>query len=293
VPFTARDTVLGVVVFVRTDNAAPFCQADLELAEGLAERAALILDNARRYSREHAASHALQRNLLPHRLDGRKAVEIATRYLRSGRRGGVGGDWYDAIPLPGDRVALVVGDVVGHGISAAATMGQLRTAVIAFTNLGLSPAEVLTQLDQLAMDLTRDRHESDLTTACATCIYAVYEPATRRCTLASAGHPPPAVVLRDGSAAFVDLTPGAPIGVGLLDYESVEIDVPEGSVTALYTYGLVESRTADIDEGMRRLRTALGGPARDLEEFASGVLDAMRGPGCPEDDIAPLIARTR
>ncbi|MFI6086081.1 SpoIIE family protein phosphatase [Streptomyces sp. NPDC051217] len=292
VPLTARETVLGVAVFVRTDNPLPFCQADLKLVEGLTERAALSLDNALRYRQERRAALALQRNLLPARLDGGTALQIVSRYQPSDRHGDVGGDWYDAIPLSGGRIALVVGDVVGHGITAAATMGQLRTAVITLSNLGLSPAEVLAQLDQLALNLS-DSHRVDTPATSATCVYAVYDPASGRVTAASAGHPPPAVVFPDGTSNFVALTPGAPIGVGLPDYKSVEFDLPKGGLMALYTDGLVESRTADIDEGLEQLRTALSQPVGDLEELASTVLTTMKRMDNAEDDIAFLLARPR
>ncbi|MFC4035354.1 SpoIIE family protein phosphatase [Streptomyces polygonati] len=294
VALQARGQLLGIVSFLRTRNPAPFSRADLVLAEGLAARASLSLDNARRYSRERTAALALQRDLLPHHLRPGKAVEVASRYLPADTYGGVGGDWFDVIPMRHDRVALMVGDVVGHGINAAATMGRLRMVLNTLTNLELPPDQVLTRLDELVVGLARDRPESELASPSvgATCVYVVYDPATRRCTMASAGHPPPAVVSPDGGVTFVDLPPGAPIGVGLGEFRSVETGLDEGSVIALYTDGLVETRRADIDHGLDRLRAALARPANTLEEFSTSVIDTMLADEQPEDDIALLLART-
>jgi serine phosphatase RsbU (regulator of sigma subunit) len=293
VPLQARGKVLGIMSFLRTKNPAPFSRVDLFLAEGLAARASLSLDNAQRYSREHATALALQRDLLPHVLRSGDAVEVASRYLPADKHGGVGGDWFDAIPMSRGRVALMVGDVVGHGINAASTMGRLRMVLNTLTNLELPPAEVLARLDELVAGLERDRPEGELTSpnVGATCIYAVYDPATRHCTMASAGHPPPAVVTPRGNVEFVGLPPGTPIGVGLGDFLSAEIELPEGSLIALYTDGLVETRETDIDQGLDRLRTALASPAPTLEDLCTTVIDTMLTGQQPEDDIALLLAR--
>ena len=294
VPLQARGNVLGIVTFFRSENPAPFSRVDLFLAEGLAARASLSLDNARRYSREHTAALALQRDLLPHILSTGGAVEVASRYLPADKHGGVGGDWFDVIPMSHNRVALVVGDVVGHGINAAATMGRLRMVLNTLTNLELPPDEVLSRLDELVVGLARDRPEEELTSPSvgATCIYVVYDPATRHCTMASAGHLPPAIVSPDGSVEFVGLPPGAPIGVGLGDFRSAETRLEEGSLIALYTDGLVETREADIDHGLERLRTALALPATTLEDLCTAVVDTMLAEKQSEDDIALLLART-
>lgn len=294
VPLEARGELLGIVSFLRTRNPAPFSKVDLFLAEGLAARASLSLDNARRYSREHTAALALQRDLLPHHLRTGDAVEVASHYLPADRRDGVGGDWFDVIPMAHDQVALIVGDVVGHGINAAATMGRLRMVLNTLANMGLPPDEVLTRLDELVVDLARDRPDEELTSpdVGATCIYVVYDPATRRCTMASAGHPPPAIVTPEGSVEFVDVPPGAPIGIGLGDFRSVEIQVAEGSIIALYTDGLVETREADIGHGLDRLRSALSLPAASLEALGAEVIDTMLSQKQPEDDVALLLART-
>ncbi|MYS24211.1 MULTISPECIES: SpoIIE family protein phosphatase [unclassified Streptomyces] len=294
VPLRARGVLLGIASFVRGENPAPFSRDDLRLAEGLAARASLSLDNARRYSRERTAALALQRDLLPHQLQSGQAVEVASRYLPADTRDGVGGDWFDAIPMRHDRVALVVGDVAGHGINAAATMGRVRMVVNTLTNLELPPDQVLRRLDEVVVGLARDRPEDEFTTPIvgATCVYVVYDPATRRCTMASAGHPPPAIVTPDGDVAFADVPVGAPVGVGLGDFRSIETRLPEGSLIALYTDGLVETRADDMDHGLDRLRAALTAPAGALEDLATAIIDNVPAPGQAEDDMALLLART-
>ncbi|MFC4029919.1 SpoIIE family protein phosphatase [Streptomyces polygonati] len=295
VPLQARGSMLGIAVFVRTENPLPFSRADLVLAEDLAARASLSLDNALRYTRERTAALALQRDLLPQHLSGGGAVEVASRYLPSDTHGGVGGDWFDVIPMRDGRVALVVGDVVGHGINAAATMGRLRTVVRTLTKLRVPPAELLTRMDELAVELAQD-HVTDADPMApnvgATCLYMVYDPATRRCTLASAGHPPPAIISPDGSVDFAGVPPGTPIGVGLGTFESIELELAEGSVLALYSDGLIETRDSDIDRGLERLRTALTGPVTALEDLCASVIDSMVSDGPADDDTALLLART-
>ncbi|WP_329449656.1 SpoIIE family protein phosphatase [Streptomyces sp. NBC_01724] len=295
VPLHARGTMLGIAVFVRTENPSPFTRGDLLLAEGLADRASLSLDNARRYSRERAAALTLQRELLPDQLWGGSAVEVASRYLPADTHGGVGGDWFDVIPLTANRVALVVGDVVGHGLNAAATMGRLRTVVRTLADRALSPPEVLAGLDRIVVDMTKDHPDDTGFTSPvmgATCLYAVYDPATRRCTIASAGHPPPAIVSPDGDVAFADVPAGAPIGLGLGNYESLETELAEGSLIALYTDGLIERRGIDIDQGLERLRCALALPAPDLDGLCSAVIETIAARMPSDDDIALLLART-
>ncbi|WP_165969846.1 SpoIIE family protein phosphatase [Nonomuraea terrae] len=298
VPLRARGETLGVTAFVRSRNPAPFTRDDLLLAEELVARAALSLDSARRYTRERTAALALQRNLLPRRLSGGDALDVAYRYLPSGAHGGVGGDWYDTIPLSGGRIALVVGDVTGHGINAAATMGRVRTAVRTLAYMDMPPGELLTQLDNLISRL----HEQDvgadgapLPILGSTCLYAVYDPATRRCTMATAGHPPPAVVGPDGRVTFPGGPTGPPVGLNLeATHESFDVELPAGALVALYTDGLIERREDDLDAGMARLRAALAGCADlPLERLCTSVIDIMVGGRAAEDDVALLVARTR
>ncbi|MGP3919345.1 SpoIIE family protein phosphatase [Nonomuraea sp. 10N515B] len=297
VPLKARGDILGIAVFVRNDNLEPFTRDDLLLAEELGARAALSLDNARQYTRERTAALALQRNLLPGYLNGGGAVEVASRYLPSDVHEGVGGDWFDAIPLRDGRVALVVGDVTGHGINAAATMGRLRTAVRTLAYMGLPPDELLAHLDDLVVRLEEEDAgpgRLPLDTTGATCLYAVYDPATGRCAMAGAGHPPPAIVAPSGEVAFPRLPSGTPIGLGLGSYRSLEVELAEGSMIALYTDGLIETREADIDAGIDRLGAALArAAALPLEKVCARVIRSMVGDTGSDDDVALLVARTR
>ncbi|MET8869568.1 SpoIIE family protein phosphatase [Nonomuraea sp. NPDC004580] len=297
VPLKARGDVLGVTVFARTDNPRPFTRDDLMLAEELAARAALSLDNARRYTRERTTALALQRDLLPRGLSGGESVEVASRYLPSDVHDGVGGDWFDVIRLPDGRVALVVGDVTGHGINAAATMGRMRTAVRTLAYVGLRPHEVLTHLDRLIVRLSDEEDDSPHDPTGATCLYAVYDPATRRCVMSTAGHPPPALLLPSGEVCFPRIPSGTPIGVGLGAFESLELELEPGTVLALYTDGLIETRSSDLDVGMRRLGDALirATQARvtPLERLCESVISSVLGDTPAEDDIALLTARTR
>ncbi|MEU3660229.1 SpoIIE family protein phosphatase [Streptomyces sp. NPDC032940] len=292
VPLRARGAVLGVVSFWRAGRAEPFDEEDIPFAEELATRAGVALDNARRYAREHAMAVTLQRSLLPRDLPEPSALELAHRYLPA--QAGVGGDWFDVIELSGARVALVVGDVVGHGLHAAATMGRLRTAVHNFATLDLAPDELLARLDDLVGRLDREREAQgeDEGLIGATCLYVVYNPVTGACCAARAGHPPFALVLPDGAVSFPDLPAGPPLGLGGLPFESTEFPVPEGSRLVLYTDGLVEVRDRDIDVGLGILRTALSHPGRTPEQTCRDVLDALP-PEHARDDIALLVARTR
>ncbi|MFK0113030.1 SpoIIE family protein phosphatase [Streptomyces sp. NPDC091217] len=304
VPLSARGATLGVVVFVRHQRGEPFHQDDLVLAEELVARAAVCIDNAERYTHQRDTAVTLQRSLLPQRLPEQAAIEVASRYLPAGGRAGVGGDWFDAIPLSGTRVALVVGDVVGHGIHASATMGRLRTAVRTLADIDLPPDELLTHLDDLVGRLSTDvdgrgwdQTAQGMETAGdvgATCLYAVYDPVSRHCSIARAGHPLPLLMHPGGDAELLDLPAGPPLGLGGLPFEAVEIEVPEGSLLALYTDGLVESREngMDIDVGVARLRQALRRPAPSLDALCDTVLGTML-PQLPTDDVALLIARTR
>ncbi|MFG3052887.1 SpoIIE family protein phosphatase [Kitasatospora sp. NPDC048239] len=292
VPLRARGVLLGVVRFWRADRPEPFEEDDLALAEELVSHAAVCIDNARRYTREHAMAVTLQHSLLPRSLPMQNALEVAHRYLPA--QAGVGGDWFDVIPLPGARVALVVGDVVGHGLHAAATMGRLRTAIHNFSTLDLPPNELLGHLDDLVNRLDQEESATGGGAALtgATCLYAIYDPVSRRCTLASAGHPPPALVYPDGRVEFPELATGPPLGLAVLPFETVELEVAEGSRLVLYTDGLVEDRQRDIDVGLEMLRVALAGPDRTPEQTCADVLGALL-PAHPQDDIALLVARTR
>ncbi|MET9454984.1 SpoIIE family protein phosphatase [Streptomyces canus] len=299
VPLRARGVTLGLVHFLRHRTAESFSEDDLLLAEEIVARAAVSVDNARRYTHERRTALTLQRSLLPDRPPDLAAMQVAYRYLPAGSGADVGGDWFDVIPLSGARVALVVGDVVGHGIHASATMGRLRTAVRTLADVDLAPDELLTQLDDLVVRL--DREEGPQTggraeaptpgEVGATCLYAVYDPVSRRCTMARAGHPPPAVVTPDGEVRFLNLPTGPPLGLGGLPFESVEVELAEGSLLALYTDGLVEAADRDIEVGLNLLRGALADKAGPLEETCDRVLRTVL-PARPADDIVLMLART-
>ncbi|MFB7176762.1 SpoIIE family protein phosphatase [Streptomyces sp. NPDC056257] len=293
VPLFARGVLLGIASFYRSQDPSPYGDDDRSLAKELAARAALCIDNARRYTREHTLALALQRSLLPRGLPDQDAVEVAHRYLPA--ESGVGGDWFDVIPLSGTRVALLVGDVVGHGLHAAATMGRLRTAARNFAELELAPDELLTHLDNLMVRLDREEGGDNPALGSgivgATFLYAVYDPTTQRCTMARAGHPPPALVHPDGTVTLLELPAGPPLGLGGLPFESVEMRLPEHSQLVLYTDGLIEDRHRDIDVALDELIRALAHPDRAPEETCQAVLDAV-APEHPGDDIALLVART-
>ncbi|MDX3798785.1 SpoIIE family protein phosphatase [Streptomyces sp. AK04-3B] len=309
VPVRARGTVLGVTTFLRRDRREPFDDDDLALAEDLVSRAAVCVDNARRYTRERDAALVLQRNLLPRRLPEQDAVEVAACYRPADELTGLGGDWYDLIPLSGARVALVVGEVPGHGIDAAAAMGRVRTAVRTLAALDLPPAEILAHLDDLVTRM--DEEEDDDTdaeervtadsrsgtdgrqVAGSACVYVVYDPVDGSCVMAAAGHPAPAVVLPDGTVDFVDLPQGPALGVGGPPFESAELLLPEGSTLALHTDGLLgDGERGEPATDRERLRQALERPADALDLRCRTVIDALV-PARPYDDVALLMARTR
>ncbi|MGA5358575.1 SpoIIE family protein phosphatase [Streptomyces purpurascens] len=301
VPIRSRGTTLGVTTFFRRHRREPFDEEDLHLAEDLVARAAVCLDNARRYTRERNAALVLQRSLLPHRLPEQDAVEVAACYRPADELTGLGGDWYDLIPLSGGRVALVVGEVPGHGIDAAAAMGQLRTAVRTLAALDLPPEEVLAHLDDLVARSAREEGVEPVTAGAdgarsssvgAGCLYVVYDPVDGGCTMAAAGHPAPAVVAPDRSVTFVDLPQGPPLGVGGPPFEAVELSLAEDSTLALHTDGLLaRGETWAVDTGRERLRGALE-QAGPLESCCLTVVDALV-PARPYDDVALLMARTK
>ncbi|WP_217237836.1 SpoIIE family protein phosphatase [Streptomyces sp. AC555_RSS877] len=293
VPIQARGQTLGVAVLTRFRRPDPFTPDDVLLAEEVTARAAVCIDNARRYSRERETALALQRSLLPQSLPRTAAVEAASRYLPAARAG-VGGDWFDVIPLSGMRVAMVVGDVVGHGIQASATMGRLRTAVRTLADIDLAPDELLTHLDDLVVRLSAEAgSEGRPGEVGATCLYAVYDPVSRRCTMARAGHPAPVMLPPGGAPREVDMPPGPPLGLGGLPFESTELELTEGTVLSLYTDGLIETRERDMDASHALLCDALAVPSASLEETCDRVLHGLLPSGSALDDVALLLARTR
>ncbi|RLU87550.1 PAS sensor protein [Streptomyces griseocarneus] len=281
VPLIARGEVLGALDLKRIDNPRPFGEDDVALAGELAARAAVSIDNARWYQRERATVVTLQRSLLPQRPARLEGLEIAYRYQPAGTASQVGGDWFDVVPQADDRSALVVGDVMGSGINAAAAMGQLRTAARTLSQLGLDPAQVLHHLDHTATGLDQ---------MIATCVYAVYDPRGGRCCVANAGHLPPVLVRPGRRPALLDLPAGAPLGVGGVPFESVSLDLAPGDELVFYTDGLVETRDEAIDCRLEALLGVLSGAPRDLEATCDLLLSSLRD-GNDQDDVALLIAR--
>ncbi|MFI6039146.1 SpoIIE family protein phosphatase [Streptomyces sp. NPDC051315] len=292
-PLSARGSVLGLAGFYRRGRTRPYEQDDLTLAGELAARAAISMDNARRYRREHHASLTLQRSLLPHVLPRLTTVDLASRYLPADATAGVGGDWFDAIPLSGMRVALVVGDVPGNGLQAAATMGRLRTAVRTLAGLDLLPEEVLAHLDDLVSRTPDESADDEDPATGTTCLYAIYDPVSCRCTAARAGHPPPALLTPGGQPQLIDLPAGPPLGLGgIQPYESASVELPAGSLLTMYTDGLLkESRGyEDTDARTGQLLDSLKLAGPELEDICDRVADTLP-PGGPHDDVALLLAR--
>ncbi|NUO98858.1 MAG: SpoIIE family protein phosphatase [Nonomuraea sp.] len=292
-PLHARGLLLGIVAAWRTEQPEPFCPDDADLLGDIASHAGLSVDNARRYTREHRTAVTLQQRLLPRAGTVTSTVETVGSYLPAAGGAEIGGDWFDVIPLPSLRVAFVVGDVTGHGLHATATMGRLRTAVQTLADLELSPDELLTHLDGLVTRLAAEAEPSELDSVGATCLVAVHDPISGQCTLASAGHPQPILVRPDGPAELVRLSPGPPLGVGGHPFEPTTLDLPPGSVLALYTDGLLERYGQDLDTAAGRLTDRLTGlncPGQSLEAVAAALLAGAADPP-PYDDIALLLAR--
>ncbi|MGW8952481.1 SpoIIE family protein phosphatase [Streptomyces sp. NPDC055709] len=305
-PLYARGTMFGRLLLWRTGSRPALDEDDLDLLEEIANRSALAVDNARRFTKERRTALGLQRSLLPPATSERPALETAGAYLPADSDSGVGGDWFDVIPLSSARVALVVGDVAGHGLHATAMMGRLRSAVRALADLDLEPEELLVHLDDLVLQVSAEADtweaesgDGDIPVpsgpAGATCLYVVYDPVAQQCVMASAGHPPPAVVGPDGTVEYVELSPGPPLGVGGWPFETTERDLAPGSVLALYTDGLIERGEGDIDEGMRDLADRLVRTEvleRPLRQARHDIVSDLP-PGRLSDDVTLLLARTR
>ncbi|MEO3830089.1 SpoIIE family protein phosphatase [Actinomadura sp. B10D3] len=276
-PLIARGRVLGTFKLLRRPDRPGFDELDLAMVDEIARRAALCIDNGRLYRREVHVAEELQRSMLPDVPPDVAGARVRYRYRPAGQAAQVGGDWFDAIPLPGCRLGIVVGDVMGHGLTAAAIMGQMRTAVRTLAAEDMRPGRVLRQLDGLARRLGEDY--------LATCLYAVYDPVERRCTLANAGHVPPVLVSAGGESRVLPVSSGVPIGVGGEPFEAVEVKVEDGAQLVLCTDGLLERRDRDIEAGLEELRGRLTGASADLDGTCDDLLDTLAAP-TPVDDTA-------
>ncbi|MEV6021553.1 SpoIIE family protein phosphatase [Streptomyces sp. NPDC052036] len=284
VPLKARNVVLGFMILLRHPERVEFNDMDRVTGAELAARAALVLDNARMYTYQENVAETLQDSMLPHIAPRTAGCDIATRYLPGTLRGRIGGDWFDSVKLPGARTALVVGDVMGHGLNSAAMMGQLRTAVQTMAALDLPPTQLLRNLDDLAQRLG----DSYL----ATCLYAVYDPIASELHLANAGHIPPVIVRADdGRSELLDLPTGAPIGVGGVPFESVRVPVAPGDRLVMCTDGLVEMRGEDIGVGLATLCESAAHPAASMDDACDTIIHALNTRGGRKDDVALLMAR--
>ncbi|UGQ09441.1 SpoIIE family protein phosphatase [Yinghuangia sp. ASG 101] len=282
VPLSARGVVLGTLLLARGEGRPAFDPDDLTLATELGARAAVSVDNARLYHRQRETAVMLQRSLLPQDVPEIPGIEVAHRYLPGSLVTEVGGDWFDVLPLSGGRIGLVVGDVMGHGVHAAAVMGQLRTAVRTLAGLDLPPHEVMGHLDDIVASLGELHY--------ATCVYVVYDPVARTCEFANAGHLPPVLVSPDGVPVVVEPPSGAVLGVGGVPFEHMELRVDPGSVLVLYTDGLVETRDRDLDTGIGLLCAAVEEHHGPLEEASDAVIASLHK-DLGFDDVALLMAR--
>ncbi|MDQ4084403.1 MAG: SpoIIE family protein phosphatase [Actinomycetota bacterium] len=278
VPFVRRERILGLLVMARVEQPA-YTDSDLMLATELADRAAVALDNASRFLRERDVAVTLQRSLLPQVLPRVPGLALAWRYFPGATGTNVGGDWYDVIPLEGGRVALIIGDVMGRGLRAAAVMGQLRATARAHVYANLGPADVLARTDTELMRLEQEQ--------IATALLAVLDPGTGTLTVASAGHLPPLVRTDDGAVVYLDVTPGPPLGTGTGGYTELQVTLPEGATVLLYTDGLVEDRRLPIDEGLATLAAAAT-VSREPELLCDRALVALGRDSEHDDDTAML-----
>jgi GAF domain-containing protein/anti-sigma regulatory factor (Ser/Thr protein kinase) len=287
VPMRARGVVLGLACLYRWHNPTPFGRTDLALAEQLTSLAALCLDNARLYSRERSVARILQRELRHGGGPGHAAVETAHAYLPAG----AGGGWFDVVPLSGARVALTAGDTTGPLVNAAEAMGELRAALAALSDLDLPPDEILERLHDLA---GRPHGEAEADRAWpAGCLYAVYDPVSRICTLSSAGHPPPVLVHPDGEVELLEVPLGPLLGQGAARYAVVEYTVPEGSTLLLYNtalFGATDGSPSRIP--LDRVHRVTSAPHASLQDTCDALVDAL-APEQPVQDAVLLLARTR
>jgi len=282
VPLRARERTLGALTLVAAESGRRFTSDDLDVAEDLARRAALAVENAMLYGREHQAAVTLQRSLLPRDLPRLPGLRLAARYLPAGVGTDVGGDWYDTIDLADGRLNLVVGDVAGRGMSAASIMGQLRNALRAYVLDGYSPQEAVGRLNRLA----RTFESSEM----ATLVVVSYDLRTRQAVCVRAGHPPPLIRHPNGEVTELAIEGSLPIGVSQGPCPTTTVQIEPGSLLLLYPDGLVERRADGIKPGLEKLKRALRAGPAEPERCLDFVLHALTPTGS-EDDVALLLMR--
>jgi Stage II sporulation protein E (SpoIIE)/GAF domain len=280
-PMTAHGEVTGLLLLAREPGRPGYDADDMAAAGELAARAGVYVANACLFAQERRTAEALQRGLLPRDLPAPRGVEVAHRYLPAGDHL-VGGDWYDLVPLPRGRTAIIVGDAMGHGPEAAAVMAQLRAAAHVLADLDMSPDAVLERLNRMAATVADGTF--------ATCVCAIIDPGRAACTIARAGHLPPIIMLPDSSTQVIDLPPGLPLGLGDATFHAIQTALPPGAVLALYTDGLVESRKRPFDEGIVALRAALAAAGEPLSHACESITGRLGQSG--EDDTTLVLVRT-
>jgi Stage II sporulation protein E (SpoIIE) len=284
-PMFARGAAVGMLILARAPGSAAFHGIDAQAAADLAGRAGAAVADSLALMRQRSVAEALRplqpavTPVPPGQLEHGR-LEIAGRCLPPTGCEACG-DWYDIIPLPGGRTGLIVGDVMGHGPLAAAVMTRLSAAAYELADLDLPPSEVIRQLNRTALALPQD--------ALVSCTYAVIDPAGQSCAIAAAGHLPPVLAMPDGTTRVIDMFAGQSIGVTPSSYGQARIRLRPGTTLALYTDGLVESRTRTFDQGILALRSALARPRRDLDSTCE---ELATSPGEDrEDDITVVLAR--
>jgi len=279
-PTVVRGVVTGFLVLARQAGAPPFNGGDVQAAADLAVHAGTGIDDALALARHDLGAAQAPPGSAAIRLE-LSGLQVAAQCLPSAGCQS-GGDWYDVIPLPAGRTGLIIGDVMGHGTEASAAMAQLRTVAHALADLDLPPSEVLRQLNHTTLALPDG--------TLATCAYAVIDPVGQSCTLGTAGHPPPVLVLRDGTTRVPDLPCGQSLGVGDAGYGQARIRLQPGTVLALYTDGLVETRARPFEDGIRAVRSVLSAGCSDLSAVCDELISTLAEPR--EDDVTVVLART-
>ncbi|MGW1723351.1 SpoIIE family protein phosphatase [Streptomyces sp. NPDC002306] len=294
-PLVAHGLVMGLASFYRLGSSvAPFDEEDMALAAQLAARTAVCVDNARRFTREHTVATTLQRSLLPREPPDVTALECA----HGTRPGRYGAHWFDVLPLSSCRVGLVIGYVSGEDLEAAAAMGRLRTAASTLAFMDLPPDEMLGYLDEVAQRLVSEQDAAPLTLHrarppfCATCLYMTYDPVTRKCAAASAGHDSPLLTVPGGAVTTFQMPRGAPLGQGV-PYEVGVAEVPIGSLLTLYSDGSTRRYPAGADERLGRLRRVVADVRSAPHEISDAAVYEVLGGVTPRDGAALLVARTR